>query len=743
MNHLPDIIRDLGIILITAGMTTMLFRKLKQPVVLGYIIAGFLVGPHFSFFPTIIDHASVDIWAHLGVIFLLFSLGLEFSFKKLVKVGGSASITALVEVVGMLGLGYLTGTLMGWSVIDSIFLGGILSISSTTIIIRAFEELGVKTQKFAGLVFGALIVEDLVAILLLVLLSTVAVSMHFEGTALLLSLAKLLFMLALWFMAGIFVLPTFFQRTKKLMSRETLLIVSCALCLMMVLLSTQAGFSPALGAFIMGSLLAETSKAEEIEHLISPVKDFFAAVFFVSVGMLLNPEILLEYAWPVVIVVFVTVFGKALTSGLGALISGQPLKTSIQTGLSLSQIGEFSFIIATLGESLKVTSAFLYPIAVTVSAITTFTTPYLIRFSPNIIRGIDKIMPERWKNALNRYTNSTQTMTSEGNWRKVIRAFFVLAVTNIIIIVGLVILSVNYAVPFFTNVMNSAISGKIVAGVLTLSAMSPFIWAIAAKKIKDPAYSELWLNKRYNRGPLVMLEIIRVAMAVALTGVALQRIFATPYIWLMVVPATLVVFFIFSKKLQQFYQRIERRFITNLAGSQELAQKNSLESLLPWDLHIVEFTVSGSWPLVGKKLIELQLRERYGINIVSIERGNEKIYAPIQTEVLYPGDVLEVIGTDEQVTNFSRLIQEERMVLSHNGDDEVSLEQIVVAPGSPISKQSIRSAGIREKTSGLVVGIEREGQAILNPSSDTVLLPGDLVWIVGRKKQIKLFRGDN
>lgn len=749
MIHLPDIIRDLGIILITAGMTTMIFKKLKQPVVLGYIIAGFLVGPHFTFFPTIIDNESVSVWAELGVIFLLFSLGLEFSFKKLAKVGGSASITAIVEVISMLGLGYLTGVLLGWNTIDSIFLGGILSISSTTIIIRAFEELQVKTQKFAGVVFGALIVEDLVAILLLVLLSTVAVSQQFAGSELLYSLLKLFFMLALWFMAGIFILPTFFRKIKKLLSDETLLVVSCALCLMMVLLSTQAGFSPALGAFIMGSLLAETNKAEKIEHLINPVKDFFAAVFFVSVGMLLNPTILVDYAWPVVIITLVTVFGKAISSSLGALISGQPLKTSIQTGLSLSQIGEFSFIIATLGLTLKVTSEFLYPIAVTVSAITTFTTPYLIRFSPNVYRWVDGMLPERWKNALNRYSNSTQTMTSESNWRKITRAFIMTALTNIIICIGILFLSSKYLVPFIGGLITADLAAKIVSAVITLAVMSPFLWALAAKKLKASAYSELWLNKRYNRGPLVLMEIVRVAMAAALTGFALQQIFNSLYTWLVTVPLTLVVFFIFSKKLQQFYQRIELRFLRNLnaredaakAAEKATAQQKKQESLLPWDLHVTQFIVDPGWVNVGKTLHELQFREKYGVNVVSIDRGSRKIHAPVKTEIIYPADKLEVIGTDEQIEQFSKVMQEVQGAnVVQDVNDNVSLQQFIIQPGSPISKQSIRSAGIREKTSGLVVGIERNGEAILNPSSEMILLPGDLLWIVGLKNSIKNLR---
>src|SRR5688572_13115417 len=377
MAHLPHLITDLGLILAVAGITTLIFRKIRQPVVLGYIIAGFLVGPHVSLFPSVVDAEGIKTWSEIGVIFLLFSLGLEFSFKKLMKVGGSASITALVEIVLMIVIGYVVGKLLGWSTMDCIFLGAILSMSSTTIIIRAFDEVGAKTKKFVQLVFGILIVEDLVAILLLVLLSTIAVSNQFAGGELLMEMLKLGFFLVLWFLGGIFFVPTFLKWTRRLLNDETLLIFCIGLCLLMVMLAVEVGFSAALGAFIMGSILAETTQAERIENLIKSVKDLFAAVFFVSVGTMVEPQIILDYAVPILVVSLVTLVGKFTTSALGALLSGQSLKNAVQTGMSLGQIGEFSFIIASLGVSLKVTSDFLYPIAVAASAVTTFTTPYL------------------------------------------------------------------------------------------------------------------------------------------------------------------------------------------------------------------------------------------------------------------------------------------------------------------------------------------------------------------------------
>src|SRR5688572_4142675 len=417
MIHLPNLITDLGLILGAAAIITILFKWLKQPLVLGYLIAGFLVGPNFSFLPTVTEPKSINVWAEIGVIFLLFSLGLEFSFKKLLKVGTAASVTALVEVGFMLVVGYIVGVMLGWSRTDSMFLGGMLCISSTTIIIRAFDELGVKGHKFASLVFGILIVEDLVAILLLVLLSTLAASAQLAGVEMLMAVAKLVFFLVLWFVAGIFFLPTFLRRAKKFMNDEMLLITSLALCILMVWLATIVGFSPALGAFIMGSILAETVYAEKIEHLVKPVKDLFGAVFFVSVGMLFDPNMLVQYLGPVLLISVVTILGQSFSTTTGALIAGQPLKSSVQAGMSLSQIGEFSFIIATLGLTLKVTSDFLYPIVVAVSAITTFTSPYMIKASEPVYEWLNKKLPASWTQFFNRYSSRAQTISNSTDWQ--------------------------------------------------------------------------------------------------------------------------------------------------------------------------------------------------------------------------------------------------------------------------------------------------------------------------------------
>src|SRR5688500_3683077 len=564
MAHLPNLITDLGLILAVAGITTLIFRKIHQPVVLGYIIAGFLVGPHVSLFPTVVDAQGIKTWSEIGVIFLLFSLGLEFSFRKLLQVGGAASITAVVEIVLMIGLGFLAGYLMGWSTMDSIFLGAILSMSSTTIIIRAFDEVGVRTKKFATLVFGILIVEDVVAILLLVLLSTLALSQQFAGTELIMQMLKLIFFLILWFLAGIFFVPTFLKRTRNLMNDETMLIVCVGMCLLMVMLAVEVGFSAALGAFIIGSILAETTQAERIENLVKSVKDLFAAIFFVSVGMMIDPHVLVEYSMPLLIITLITIFGKFITTALGALLSGQSLKHSVQAGMSLAQIGEFSFIIASLGVSLNVTSAFLYPIAVAASAVTTFTTPFLIRQSGPFYSMLESKLPARWVKNLNRYSSGTQQLSAFGEWKALLNAYMINFAVHSAIILAIILLSHQSLYPMMTDIFQDSFAATLITALVTLLLVVPFIWALAIRRVAREGYKNLWLNRKLNRGRLIAIELSRIAIAVLHVGFLTNIFFSFSVAFVIAIAAMAAAILIFSHKLQNFYDKIEKRFLLNL-----------------------------------------------------------------------------------------------------------------------------------------------------------------------------------
>lgn len=690
-----------------------------------------MVGPHFKLFPTIVEQDNVQVWAEIGVVFLLFSLGLEFSFKKLMKVGGSASISAMSEIVIMLAIGYFTGQMFGWSKMDSIFLGAILSVSSTTIIIRAFEEVGVKGQKFASLVFGVLIVEDLATIVLLVILSTLAVSQHFAGAEMMFSVMKLVFFLTLWFIGGIFFIPTLLKRIKPMLSDEMLLIISLSLCLLMVYLASEAGFSPALGAFIMGSILAETNQGIKIEHLVTPIKDLFGAVFFVSVGMMIDPTVLQEYWAPVLIIIVITIVGKLFSSGLGALISGQPLKTSIQTGLSLAQIGEFSFIIATLGATLDVTSAFLYPITVAVSAITTFTTPYMIKLSFPLANKIVAALPKRWRENLDKYSSATQSVSATTNWQTFLKKYIINTVVYLIFSIALIILSTNYLYPFLQEQSEGAAWGIIATIAITIAGLSPFLYALGFRNLYDENAQKL-LNHKIYRNIIYVMRILRYVLAVGLIIVVLNNLlsFQAAIIAFLVICVCLIIF---GDQIKKNYIKIEERFLTNFKSNVEDIE---IPVLAPWDAHFTEITVKPESLAVGKTLEELKWREKSGINVASISRGELNIHLPARDTVIYPGDKLYIIGTDTQIKKINSLLRPEKNVKETDNLYKPSLERIIVNKDSYLYGKSLKESDIRNYADGIVVGIERNGHRIVNPESNWVFEENDLVWIVGDHKKI-------
>jgi len=736
MTHLPELISDLALVLAVAALTSLLFRRIKQPVVLGYIIAGFLVGPHFSFFPTITEGKSISVWAEIGVIFLLFSLGLEFSFKKLARVGGTATVTAVFEVVFMTILGFLLGRLFAWSVIDSIFLGGILAISSTTIILRAFDELGVKGRGYVNLVFGILVVEDLVAILLLAILSTIAASQSFEGMKLALSIGKLMFFLILWFLGGIFILPTLLRRAKSIMSSENLLVISVALCFVMVVFATNAGFSPALGAFIMGSLLAETPEGKRIEHLVEPLKSLFASVFFVSVGMLIDPKILVDYAMPVAVITVVTILGKAMSTIIGALISGNSLKHSIQSGLSLAQIGEFSFIIASLGLSLKVTSEFLYPVAVSVSVVTTFVTPFLIKSSDSVFAFVDSRLPEKWKNSLNNYSTASRSVSERTEWGIVLKAYGIKIVVNCVVVLAIFLGARYFLQPFLESKLGDETTASTVSLLTSLLVSLPFIWALVFKKTTRAAAAVLWRERKFG-GPLLMLEIVRWLSAVVMISALSVQFIEIEYSIALALFLVVIVVFGFSKRLEIIYSSIEQRFITNLSAKEQYEKRNDIPALAPWDAHLVWLKVSPDSSMIGKTLESLAIRERWGVTLALIERGSKRIPAPGRSEYLFPEDKIAVIGNDDQIFKFREQVEVDAKEDEHGLDSHYGLHRYFVRANSQYIGRTIRDSGIRQISHGLVVGVERKGRRILNPDSSLKIEPEDLLWIVGDSKRIR------
>lgn len=746
MGHLPKLIEDLALILIVAAFVVLIFRKIKQPLVLGYIIAGFLVSPNFKIFPSVVDMTNIKTLAEIGVIFLLFSLGLEFSFKKLMNVGGSASITAFVEIIFITIAGYYTGRMLGWSTMDSMFLGGMLASSSTTIIIRAFDELGVKTKNFAKIVFGVLVVEDIVVILLMVLLSTIAVTKEFEGTQILFTVAKLLFFLILWFLLGIFLLPTLLKKLKPLIDEEILLVLSIGLCLGMVLIAVNAGFSAELGAFVMGSIIAETTMAEKVEHTLKSVKDLFAAVFFVSVGMMIDYDAMITYAWPILAVTLLTLFGKLFSSTLGALISGQPLKQSVQVGMSMAQIGEFAFIVATLGLSLGVISDFLFPVAVGVSAITTFTTPYLIKLSEPFYNWLVKVVPPKYIAKINKYSTNTQNIQAETSWQTILKNYGRIVLINGIIIIAIYLLFSRFIIPAINENLESNGIKNIIGNALPVLFILPFLWALMVKRPSSVAYKELWTKTKYNRGPLLIIEIIRIILGIGILGFFLDRFASTTISFFITIPVAIILMVVFSKRINKFYNRIEKRFITNLNDRSDNQQSEPItrlagnsevtNNLAAWDVHIVELEVKPLAEYIGKTLVDLQWREKYGVNIGYIKRGEKLIHTPGRSEVLMPYDKVGIIATDDQLQIFKPVFDSQEIVVEED-INHIKLGKILINHHSPKKGLSIRESGIRDKTDGLVIAIRRGDERILNPDSSEILQVDDIVWVVGNRKKIE------
>ena len=722
MSQLAPLISDLALILICAGVMTLIFKKLKQPLVLGYIVAGFLCSPHFAFTPSVVDEANIDLWSEIGVIFLLFALGLEFSIKKLLKVGSSAIISACTIILFMIIIGVSVGWMFGWKQMDCIYLGGMIAMSSTTIVYKAFDDMGLRQQHFAGVVLGILIIEDILAIVLMVMLSTMAVSTHFEGSELILSIVRLVFFLILWLVVGLYLIPILLKRVRKLMSDETLLIVSLAFCFGMVYLAAAVGFSPAFGAFIMGSILSETVESEHIEHLVAPVKDLFGAIFFVSVGMMVDPHMIVEYRYPIL----------AIVGAVGVLLSGQPLKTAMQCGFSLTQIGEFAFIIAAMGVSLKVTSDFLYPIVVAVSVITTFLTPYMIRLAVPAYNVIDRRLPDRWRLLLERYSAGSSTVNHKTNWQKLLLAVARVVLIYSVLSIAVLIICLHFMRPYLFEVI----------GVM----WGNFLRALIMKKNHSVEFRTLWNDNRFNHAPLISLVIFRVLIGIGFVVFIIERLFQGSAALMVGIAILVVCGMIFSRFLKKQSIVLERTFELNLR-SKEMQQEylgdkrpSYAGKLLDRDIHLSDYTVSPDSEWVGHTLKELDLGKKYGVHVTSIIRGKHRVNIPDGASRIFPNDTLQIIGTDEQLSAFSAMA--EKAMLPPDGEDlekrEMKLSQFIVDKNSPFVGRNIIESGFRSNYHCLVVGIESAGEdALRAPDVHAPLRENDVVWVVGEAANLK------
>lgn len=749
MGELPHLVKDLALILVVAGIVTIVFKKLKQPLVLGYVVAGFLVSPHMPYIMSVADRADISTWGDIGVMFLLFSLGLDFSFKKILKMGASPIISTCSIVFCMMMLGIVTGHLFGWSRMDSIFLGGMLAMSSTTIIYKAFDDLGLRQQRFAGLVMSVLILEDILAIVMMVMLSAIANGSNPDGGQMIGSLMKIGFFLILWFVVGIFLIPLMLRSMRKFINNETLLIVALGLCCAMAVLSTKVGFSSAFGAFVMGSILAETIEAERIIKVVEPVKNLFGAVFFVSVGMLVDPAILVEYSWPIVTLVLVIIIGQVIFGSLSFLIGGQSLKSAMQCGFSMAQIGEFSFIIASLGLSLGVIGKFLYPVVVAVSVITTFLTPYMIRMATPAYGMLERRLPKKWIMAMNNLTLAKQTTQPEAKWRTLIKQMVRITVIYSILSGASIALMFTFFLPFVRQLLphwwaNAA------CGLLTLLFMSPFLRAIMMKKNHSEEFKALWNSNPYNRLPLILTIIVRVAVASAFVFYICYYLTRFTNALMISIALAAVALMIISRSLKKRSIKMERLFMQNLRSREIVAEVMGRRRplyegrLLDRDVHISDFTIPEDSLWAGKMLRELEFRNRYGVHISSILRGSQRINIPNGGTILFPGDNIQAIGSDDQLTAFSEALNTEL----HDKDPEIEkremkLHQVVINRNGIFAGKTLRDSGIRDVYNCMVVGLEegKENLSQMDPSHK--LRHGEAIWIVGEQDDIERFCRDN
>lgn len=743
MASLPELVKDLALILIVASIVTLIFKKLRQPLVLGYIVAGFIVSPHMPLTMSVLDKENIHTWADIGVMFLLFSLGLDFSIKKILKMGISPFISAIIIVFSMMMLGMGVGHAFSWSKMDCIFLGGMMAMSSTTIIYKAFDDMGLRQQRFAGLVMSVLILEDILAIVMMVMLSAIASGNNPDGEQMLGSLFKIGFFLILWFVVGLFAIPTFLRHTRKLMSSETMLIVALGLCCAMAWVSSSVGFSSAFGAFVMGSILAETIEADKIIRLVEPVKNLFGAIFFVSVGMLVDPNILISYALPIAILVIAILAGQGIFGTLGFMLSGQPLKTAMRCGFSMAQIGEFAFIIASLGLSLGVISEFLYPVVVAVSVITTFLTPYMIRAAEPAYTILEKRLPKRWIRRLNHLGAEHHASPDEQSlWKRLLRKMMLNTLIYAILILAITAVMLSFFLPFARHLLPHWWANG-VCGVLTLLLIAPFMRALVMKNNHSDEFRALWIENRMNRLPLTFTVLARIAIAVAFLFYICNYLARFANAIVITLALTAIALMILSRGLKQRSIRLERLFIKNLNSREIQAEvtgkrKPRFEGhLLDRDIHISEFTVPENSSWAGQSLGQIEFRNRFGVHVSSILRGYQRLNIPGGDCIIFPGDQLQVIGNDEQLTQFGRTLDFETIPEDeHIEEREMKLQKFVISSKSKLIGTDLQNSGIRDQYNCMVVGIE-EGQqhlTIINPSH--VFQAGDIVWMVGERESL-------
>ena len=753
--HLDYLISDLALILIVAAVVTLLFKKINQPVVLGYIVAGFLISPNFIYMPTVVEAADIHVWANIGVVFLMFGLGLEFSFKKIATVGGSAFVIALTVMGAMILIGTGVGSMLGWSKMDCIFLGGMLSMSSTMIILKAYEEYNLKKEKFAQIVLGTLVIEDIAGIFMMIILTTISVSQNVSGAAMVTEIGMMLIYLIIWLVIGIYLIPTVLKKISSLLNDEMMLIFSLGLCMGMVVIANLIGFSSALGAFMAGSILAGTVKAVEIEHIVKPIKDLFGAIFFVSVGMLIVPSLLVEYIVPIIIITVVTIIGQLTFATVGMLLSGQSLHTAVRGGFSMVQIGEFSFIIATMGMGLGVISDFLYPIIVCVSVITSFTTPIFINNSEKVFRFIDdKIPDDLWAFIRKNTSENRESKDKDKDWLTYIRK--VLLRTGLCSLVLFIIYwaGIRYMKPLADQYIASNRAADIITAAVMIAMMVPFVNFMHGTN--NELFTKLWLKHRSNRLPLLTLKSIRILIAACFVALVLRELFNIPFVILVLLSFVPILIIIRSDYLNGMTINLELRFISNFSERTLAREKKErgIRGAHRWlyeSLYVAEFQVTDT--VENKTIYDFAKRRGFTVTIIKIIRGDKYINMPGGDEQVQEGDILHMLGTETEIESCTILLEREACI-EYTERDDIRLkdyiysqtfygikpeQQLICCPisvdkESEFLRKSIKNCGLREKYRGTVIGIERGNLPIINPDIDTILQEGDLIWVIGSKR---------
>ena len=746
MAELPDMIEDLALILVVAGVVTLIFKKLKQPLVLGYIVAGFLVSPNMPYTASVADMENVHLWADIGVMFLLFSLGLDFSFKKILKMGASPVISTCTIIFCMSMLGFCVGRLFGWEQMDCIFLGGMLAMSSTTIIYKAFDDLGLRQQQFAGLVMSVLILEDILAIVMMVMLSAIAQG-NLEGSQMLESVMRIGFFLILWLVVGIFAIPLFLRAVRSLINTEVLLVVSLGLCCAMAVISSKVGFSSAFGAFIMGSILAETVEAERIEKLVEPVKNLFGAIFFVSVGMLVDPKILVEYAVPIILLVMTILIGQSVFGTFSFMLGGESLKSAMRCGFSMAQIGEFSFIIASLGLSLGVISDFLYPVVVAVSVITTFLTPYMIRFATPVYNNLEHRLPNKLINSLNSLSmGNHQHPHGQNLWKKLLTQMTINTVVYSILTSAAIVMMFTFVLPFMRGIMPGwelhwYANG--VTGVLTVLVIAPFLRAMVMKKNRSPEFRALWAESSRNRMPLIFTIVVRAIIAIAFIFYICNFLSRFTNALMITIGVIVILLIIFSRWVKHRSITLERLFVQNLRSRDIAAQVYGkkrppyADRLLDRDIHIADFEVPSDSMWMGQTLKQLNLGKKYGVHISSILRSGWRVNIPDGDFMIFPGDVLQAIGSDEQFSVFREALENERLGVDPNAEKRImQLHQLIIDHNSPFLGKTLIESGIRDLYSCMVIGLEEGKQNLSAFPPNRKFEEGDIIWLVGEQESL-------